>query len=193
MSSPFFVPLYRRKISNDSLQIIKQDVSSFIQNNQDKFKTPWRCDTLTTINYPIKENINSTTLFNEIKISTEEYIEQWGFENPLPLENHCTWVNISPPNQFQEVHNHLSPTEKNLFSGVIYIESTPNSGNLILCNPLEKLIATHPHAKSLPTVIEVEPEEGVMICFPAWLDHFVNPNKTNQNRISVSWNIKLNK
>ena len=33
------------------------------------------------------------------------------------------------------------------------------------------------------------PKNGLIVIFPSWLNHSVLPNKSNKNRISISFNI----
>ena len=42
-------------------------------------------------------------------------------------------------------------------------------------------------------VIHFNPTEGKIIVFPSHLNHLVQENKSNEDRISVSFNIRLNK
>ena len=41
------------------------------------------------------------------------------------------------------------------------------------------------------TVNSVNPVEGVLVLFPSYLDHSVNENKSNEERIVISFNINL--
>jgi uncharacterized protein (TIGR02466 family) len=36
-----------------------------------------------------------------------------------------------------------------------------------------------------------QPKVGELLLFPSWLPHFVLPNTSNEERISVSFNIEL--
>ena len=35
------------------------------------------------------------------------------------------------------------------------------------------------------------PKVGELLLFPSWLPHFVSPNTSDQNRISISFNVEL--
>ena len=37
------------------------------------------------------------------------------------------------------------------------------------------------------------PKEGSMLVFPAYLDHKVEPNKSDEDRISISFNIEIDR
>ena len=100
------------------------------------------------------------------------------------------WANINYPNAYNKSHVHPN----SLFSGVYYVKSLPNSGKLILRDhrpgsqsilPERKDIE---HPPSLLSEVDMEPKEGRIIIFPSWLWHEVEPNKSNETRISISFN-----
>ena len=100
------------------------------------------------------------------------------------------WANINPPGGYNAPHIHANSH----FSGVYYIKAPKDSGKLV-CNdprPGEQLImparvkGTPP--KELWREVHLDPLEGRIIMFPSWLWHCVEPNKSNDIRISVSFN-----
>jgi uncharacterized protein (TIGR02466 family) len=36
-----------------------------------------------------------------------------------------------------------------------------------------------------------EPKEGDLIMFPSWLRHYVEPSKSNEDRISIAFNLEI--
>ena len=100
------------------------------------------------------------------------------------------WANINHPGCFNRPHLHPN----SLFSGVYWIKTPPNSGNLMLYDPRPGTHTTLPNRKEgkLPPQlwreVHYEPVAGRIIMFPAWLWHEVKPNESNDTRISVSFN-----
>ena len=100
------------------------------------------------------------------------------------------WANINYPGCFNRPHLHPN----SLFSGVYWIKTPPNSGNLMLYDPRPGTHTTLPNRKEgkLPPQlwreVHYEPVAGRIIMFPAWLWHEVKPNDSNDTRISVSFN-----
>ena len=100
------------------------------------------------------------------------------------------WANINYPGCFNRPHLHPN----SLFSGVYWIKTPPNSGNLMLYDPRPGTHTTLPNRKEgkLPPQlwreVHYEPVAGRIIMFPAWLWHEVKPNESNDTRISVSFN-----
>ena len=97
-----------------------------------------------------------------------------------------SWLTKTSPGENTVPHNHGDYD----ISGVYYIQTNGNDGSLSFINPLSSLECT----KFLPKGhgVVYKPEVGLMILFPSWLNHFVEPNDSNTERISLAFNIKLN-
>jgi len=113
----------------------------------------------------------------------EEVLEQ----NPA-LGN--MWANINFPGGYNRPHVHPN----SLFSGVYYIKTPPNCGRLICTDPRPGIQTCMPTRikgeipKHLWREVHIQPQENRAIVFPAWLWHTVEPNESNEPRISVSFN-----
>ena len=100
------------------------------------------------------------------------------------------WANINPPGGYNKAHTHPN----SLWSGVYYIKTPKNCGNLTIMDPKSVAEMTHPRRKEgqLPSYlwrdVHFEPVAGRLIMFPSWLNHCVDPNQSNDIRISVSFN-----
>jgi uncharacterized protein (TIGR02466 family) len=100
------------------------------------------------------------------------------------------WANINPPGGMNKAHQHPN----SLWSGVYYIKAPKNCGHLKIEDPRLAAAMSMPKHKSgkLPERLlrehGYEPKDGRLIMFPSWLMHSVNPNESNDIRISVSFN-----
>ena len=100
------------------------------------------------------------------------------------------WANNNGPGNYNRPHLHPN----SLFSGVYWVKTPKNSGNLMLYDPRPGIQMTMPNRKDgkLPPEywreVHYEPKAGRCIMFPSWLWHEVKPNKSNDTRISVSFN-----
>ena len=94
----------------------------------------------------------------------------------------------------QFAHNHLHRHPDSLFSGVYYLQTSPNSGNLNFHDPRADVRMLRPRfAKDTPFsnfIVPFEPLPGRLLLFPSWLPHNVDPNLGEQKRISISFDIK---
>jgi len=110
------------------------------------------------------------------------------------IDRHATlgnmWSNINPPGGMNQPHIHPNA----LFSGVYYVKSSPNCGRLKVMDPRPGIQFTMPvrkpgdPGKDMWRDVNIEPVVGRIIMFPAWLWHSVEENKSNDIRISVSFN-----
>ena len=107
------------------------------------------------------------------------------------------WVNINKPGDYNTKHNHPGDD----LAGVLWIKTPENSGNLVFESPhhfnsyREIYCYSDKFKKSsnIDYTYYCSPAEGIMIAFPCHLQHHVSENKSNEDRISVSFNIRLSK
>ena len=107
------------------------------------------------------------------------------------------WININPPEAFNLKHNH--PTSD--LSGVLWIKSQKDCGNIIFDSP--RSFATHQEIECYNEDFKennnyfhsfsFNPIAGRLIVFPSHLEHHVDFNESEEDRISVSFNIRLQK
>jgi len=111
-----------------------------------------------------------------------QQIEDLGDNRPN-LELYNVWFNINATDTFNMMHTH----PHSIYSGVMWIKAPEDCGNLVLVDP-----SKHNVFGIVPTEYEFEPVEGNVIVFPSHLPHYVKPNNSDEDRISVSFNIVLN-
>ena len=121
------------------------------------------------------------------KMQHEIYQEEWLDRKPM-LGN--MWANINYSGGYNRPHVHPNC----LFSGVYYVKTQPQCGELVVNDPRPGIQTMMPTRKSgqppkhLWREAHIEPIQGRLIMFPAWLWHCVEPNQSNDMRISVSFN-----
>ena len=117
----------------------------------------------------------------------EIFQEEWLDRRPK-LGN--MWANINYSGGYNRPHVHPNC----LFSGVYYVKTQPQCGELVVNDPRPGIQTMMPTRKSgqppkhLWREAHIEPIQGRLIMFPAWLWHCVEENKSNDMRISVSFN-----
>ena len=113
--------------------------------------------------------------------------EEWLDREPMLCN---MWANINPTGGSNAPHIHPN----SLFSGVYYIKAPKKSGNLVCNDPRPGVQLNMPTRKEgrpfkdLWREVHLEPVEGRIIMFPFYLWHSVEPNLSNDIRISVSFN-----
>ena len=128
------------------------------------------------------------TLVNELMIMSKDiFKEEWLDREPV-LGN--MWANINPKEGSNQPHIHPN----SLFSGVYYVKSNPQAGRLKIYDPRPGAQIVMPVRKEgqppkhLWRDANLDPLTGRLIMFPAWLWHAVEPNQSDELRISVSFN-----
>ena len=105
------------------------------------------------------------------------------------------WKNINGPGDFNVKHNH----PRSNLSGVLWIKTPKDSGNIVFESPhtfnrYQQLgMYTEEFKYNTRSYMSYyfTPKEGCMLIFPADLEHEVEKNKSSEDRISYSFNIKL--
>ena len=130
-------------------------------------------------------------LIKELFTMQNEIIQEERLNMEPKLGN--MWANINPPGGYNQSHLHPN----SLFSGAYYIKTPPNSGRLQLMDPRPGVQQCMPPRKKVKLPRELwretyyDPVPGRIIMFPAWMWHKVGINKSNDTRISVSFNFIL--
>jgi uncharacterized protein (TIGR02466 family) len=120
------------------------------------------------------------TLLKEFKLVDNAYIENM-------------WVNINQKHDFNKLHDHPNC----ILSGVFYVSAPDNCGKIFFKNPNplvkhyinRKFILEHNHLTSGDWWFQ--PQDGMILIFPSWLEHFVLPNESDSDRISIAFNTKI--
>ena len=185
----------------------------------DLFKKPnvgteeQRKDLLDKIHYLKKNNIGVADGSNEGCFrSTHKYGEEldwlrdevanfvqgickYYMEQDKSLEMHMTkqmqqinlsmWTNVNEPGSINELHTHKRET-----FACTYNVQTKGTGNLVFRNPAN--ILSDCNVKS-PFIrdFEVEPQDGDLLVWPAWVPHLVKRNESDKQRINIAINVSF--
>ena len=119
-------------------------------------------------------------------------------QNKIYEEEHLTsepylggmWANVNPPGGMNRAHMHPN----SLWSGVYYVKAPQNCGHLKIDDPRTSAAMSRPIMKDGETPSRLyretsyEAVAGRCIMFPSWVTHCVDPNESDDLRISVSFN-----
>ena len=139
-----------------------------------------------------EDNIIRSTLLGGIG---DYYASNQFFECNINLDS--LWININGKGHYNTLHHHPSCD----LSGVFWIKTPVDCGSLVFNSPHDFV-----QAKELTFYTSQVQEEwkqfesyyfpsiaGRVMIFPSFLLHQVRPNESNEDRISVSFNLLLNK
>ena len=182
----FPTPIYILDIKDKNLNAqLEKDVISWMNQDKGIKRTNikgWHSTTNMHERPEFKKLVNA--LYEAQK---KIYIEEH-YESDPHLGN--MWANINPPGGMNRAHQHPN----SLWSGVYYIKAPKNAGHLKIDDPRSSAAMSRPRQKEgekpprLFREISYEPIAGRCIMFPSWLMHCVDPNESNDIRISVSFN-----
>ena len=101
------------------------------------------------------------------------------------------WAIINTKGAANYQHQHSNST----ISGAYYVRAPKNSGDIIFYDPRPAPAYTYPIAVN-PNLLNaqvngISPKEGALVLFPSYLDHSVNENLSNEERIVISFNITI--
>ena len=102
------------------------------------------------------------------------------------------WAIINKPSDFNVIHTHPNA----YLSAAYYVKAPENAGKFVIEHPLSVARHSYP-AIEKKTEFNVKGaalniEEGDLLLFPAYLPHKVNENKSDQDRIVISFNVQIN-
>lgn len=138
-------------------------------------------------------NLQNLAEFGEINLRIlqvcERIAESQHFKPDLMLQLQA-WVNISPPGASNQIHFHPNCH----FSGVYYVSlDAASCGSIFFRDPrVASRMLTYPvdtATEFTASELRMRPEEGRMYVFPGWLEHGVDENLSDKDRISISFNV----
>ena len=144
------------------------------------------------------EGLESGELFQHVASAVKDYAAIERKVDAAALDLTVTaeaWANVARAGNYAKPHVHPNSN----VSGVYYVDagdSAPeawNSGVLELMDPRNRpgMFET---PGTLPfDAFRVTPTTGLLLLFPAWLYHYVHPYKGTRPRISVAFNVTIQK
>lgn len=129
-------------------------------------------------------------LFEKLQNSIAKCFTQFNMRNNVNATFKNFWINVNPPGSYNYAHIHPGAQ----LSGIFYVKVPLNSGAIVFDNNLAQL---NPLSQFMDDqgsdYHEVNPVEGQTLIFNSYVQHSVNINKSNENRISIAFNILLSK
>ena len=137
-----------------------------------------------------------STISKMFPIAASTYAQQIGAE--INIANYefeaNAWVNINKKGGFNSIHTH----GRFHISGVYYVNQpavkSGQSGMIEFVNSrFDHHIYQELNADAFAPKVSMRPKAGEMIVFPSTLLHSVYPNDTEEERITIAWNLIFRK
>lgn len=141
----------------------------------------------------IVKNKSFENFFEKVTEKANSIKDLYKLKNEHMLFVDSAWVNINQKYDYNVLHNHGD----NFFSGVYYANVPDNSGAIEFRHPsaAKAVISWSKFAYQLngmnSDILNIEPKTGQIIIFPSWLDHEVNRNNSDEERVSIAFNFKI--
>ena len=140
-------------------------------------------------------NIFINNALPEIKnllLTVEESAKHWysdfGVKPQFSGKIDNCWININSTNSYNKSHVH----QQSIFSGVYYVKASNNSGSIIFNNQSDRdfILQTFTN-QNMYTASDINYDAvvGRVIIFPSWIQHSVSLNQSDEDRISIAFNM----
>ena len=181
----FSVPIYNYQLNFDNKKIEKycydlkeKDKGRVISN-----EGGWQSTNLEGYIPELNE------LMIEILGRANSFANDMGLKTPLKLVN--GWVNINGYKDYNVEHNHPGA----LLSSLYYVKTNDKSGDITFKNPATDVMSENLKDNTINEWTEytscrkyLYPANGMLYIFPGYLNHYVKPNLSNDDRISIALN-----
>lgn len=97
-----------------------------------------------------------------------------------------SWINMHDRGGFNFLHMH----EGSLLSGGFYLQVPAGSGQFVFRDPRPGVILG-PVKGGVPNGhadVHLTPSAGLLVLFPCWMDHYVEPHDSDEPRITIAFN-----
>lgn len=141
-------------------------------------------------------NMGSITEFEVIRDWITEQVERVAEKSALMrgtrLQLVNMWANVNSKNSYNVTHHHPNST----FSGVYYVKVPKPESKIWFLDPRtqSKMMPIERDGEFIEDkpdfwdAVFFTPREGMLILFPSYLDHRVDANLADEDRISISFN-----
>jgi uncharacterized protein (TIGR02466 family) len=127
-------------------------------------------------------------IFADLLRTVRAYCAQAFTESGLgaPAFEVQSWVNIHDRGGFNFQHMH----EGALLSGTFYLQVPEGSGALVFKDPRPGVLNSFAKGGGVNAYkdIQLRPSAGLLVLFPHWLEHFVEPHDNDAPRICIPFN-----
>ena len=177
----FSTPIWTSKV--DNFVVINEELESYILNLQKKDPqgiTKSNFNGWHSKDFDLKNNI-PLSFTKAISKNINQAINDmsWNLENQI-VKIMSMWAIINHKEAFNQRHHHGNSD----LSAAYYVSAPDNCGDIVFYDPRPAPVYKHPLTKSAnilnATTNSIKPQSGMLVLFPSYLDHSVNPNKSNK-------------
>ena len=182
---PSFV--WKTQLKEDIIKRISQDVISTLDLLRQakpglESSLNWQSD------YDLYQSERFGQLISSIHEAVKKVLEFLKIAD-TPFVMTGLWANMNAPGAVHKMHNHPN----NFLSGAYYVQTGKGADTINFHDPRPQKDVIKPPVTELTAdntdQVVVTVNDGTLRVFPSWLSHSVDTNRSNQTRISISFNI----
>ena len=183
----FHTPIYVNKVRD--CQALNYHIDKVIDKVDFNMKENWGATHYLSTDFSgshfhIIKELGLHKLGKEIDNHLREYCDELKF--PMREYKMVSWFSKFKKGNYAHIHGHGAVD----ISGVYYYKTNGKDGSIFFESPNPYLL-TSKCLNTLPNRMSYLPEVGRILLFPGWLKHGVETNRTDDDRISLSFNISF--
>lgn len=187
----FPIPIYLSTIENFHIQQKFKDVHSKLtaenKLNYKKDRTPTHKLSSNDFSDNLIEEYDLVEFKNELMAHLSEYLKE--INRPHRVEQvkiTASWMTSYTAGDYAQQHCHGVAD----ISGVYYVNAMTDDAKFYFSSPTRTLKSSYIFNHILDKKY-IEPKTGTIVLFPGWLEHGVETQVSNQERVSVSFNLEF--
>lgn len=131
------------------------------------------------------------------KMCEKLFYESFDHSGELSFTITDCWININPTGAYNNSHTHPGCD----YTGVFYVNLPKDESPIVFDSHLSHSSGTtfsmyseiYKNQYCLHSEVEFQPREGALLIFPSSLRHFVDENRSEDDRVSIALNICIEK
>lgn len=188
----FSTPIWTSKINN--FTTINQKIFEYINkletsDTKDLQKSNlkgWHSPNFDLNIKEVKEYINAIgPNINEVVVDMGWDLKQ----QQVRIQSMWSIINRSDATNSRHIHGN------SFISAAYYVKAPKNCGDIVFHDPRNEPSYYHPQVstpnKLNTNIVKITPQEGLLVLFPSYVYHSVEANKSNDERVVISFNIDL--
>ena len=192
--SYFAHPVFQYKLQNyqdHNKELIKYIYQLYADDKEGVKKTNINGWHSKPFNFSEKESA-AIKFFKATQVYVADVLKKYGwFYDHNKIVCNSMWSIINKKDNFNIEHTHPN----NYISASYYVKAPKDCGRFSVTNPntinRDKFPKQVNRTEFNRNVAQINVEEGDLLIFPSYLPHYVEPNKSDEDRIVVSFNIDI--
>ena len=185
---PIFPTLvWKVQLSSEALEAVNAKVMQSLEAIR-----PSSADLVSSVGWQSNQELHKLKQFRDLASYVDDTagtILRFLHMDDSAFEITACWANINPVGASHKSHSHPN----NFLSGVYYVRTSPGGDTINFHDPRIQTGIIRPPVTELTAEntdqVVVKIRNGTLLMFPAYLQHSVNPNRSGEERISVSFNL----